>query len=148
MKRKFSSFFQKSSKKSFLLIEVIIAITILMIGTVGGFEMYSVMYKKTQKLDKITSKLLFSEQALCQLLELLYTQKIPFEDIAGNKAFSCKLDETWNAQFQFSSIENRDDEDLPKNIVVRKVQITLVNTESDEKNIELQPAFPLCVKKE
>ena len=113
-------------KKSFLLIEVLVAFAFATITLFFILSLQSTFIKKARfdlKQIECEEK---SFEALSLLVENLYESKIPFGLISEEKDFILKLDDKWDALYSFSIIKPKDKEEAA-NIYKISTEITLLN---------------------
>jgi hypothetical protein len=104
--------FQKRSKKTFILIEVLIAITILFLCGFAVFEIQSGIARKLRSEIDQNIKLRLLNRAFSRLLEDLYTNKISWQKIEQSGKYTIVLEQNrWEALVEFSkNPQNKDKE--------------------------------------
>ena len=126
---------------------MLIAVTLLTIGSVGILQIYHYMAKKTLEIQQKKDVNLLSEEALCLLLEALHNNVIRWEDIVRNTPYSCSLEKRscpWEARCTFEPVEDENDEVNQK--IYRNVTITLCNN-GKEYQTSIK-SFLLCIRKQ
>ena len=134
------------TKKSFILIEVLVAITLLFIL---GFAYFEIQEGESAKMRASYDRALheeLSQQALARLIEKLSTNEIPLKTLEGG-SYRFTLDpESWEAVYTFTEKKHPKGEEKLDTVLDTEATITLYQKMKEVKPI--RGPFQFVIKHE
>ncbi len=136
----------KKKKRTFTLIEVLIAIA-LATGACFFLLEFEESYIKNarQSLLKVKKERL-TQEAYVVLFEHFYTNQIPWKAVEDKKSYRYPLSEpNWEAEASFSPVHHKNSEEISQTLIDAKVTLKLYHYDKEQAK---QPEMRLCLKKE
>lgn len=124
----------RKKKSSFILIEVLVAMTLLFIVGFAYIEIQKGLADKMRATIKKSKQERQAQQALVRLIEKLWQNVIPWEVIEQQKSYRLVLDPAiWEVEYSFTNVKH-EEEPLPTNSV--DVEVTFELYKNGEKVLQ------------